>query len=119
MFTGCPACRAQGAPVNLSVKLDLSPLEGMPLKGLAFQNSRVCQLASLAKMPLEWLNCSHTRVADLSPLKGMNLSALYFDSTQVADLSPLKGIPLRSLHFRGYRLQPNRDGAILRFLDQV
>ena len=29
VFTGCPACRAQGAPVNLAVKLDLSPLEGL------------------------------------------------------------------------------------------
>ena len=28
-FTGCPACRAQGAAVNLSVKLDLSPLQGI------------------------------------------------------------------------------------------
>src|SRR5215470_3256385 len=26
LFSGCPACRAQGASVNLSVKLDLSPL---------------------------------------------------------------------------------------------
>ncbi len=29
VFTGCPACRAQGAPVNLAVKLDLSPLQGL------------------------------------------------------------------------------------------
>src|SRR5437870_11134420 len=29
VFTGCPACRAQGASVNLAVKLDLSPLQGL------------------------------------------------------------------------------------------
>jgi len=29
LFTGCPACRAQGVPVNLTVKLDLSPLNGV------------------------------------------------------------------------------------------
>jgi threonine synthase len=29
VFTGCAACRAQGAPVNLAVKLDLSPLQGL------------------------------------------------------------------------------------------
>ncbi|MBI1848526.1 MAG: pyridoxal-phosphate dependent enzyme [Candidatus Rokubacteria bacterium] len=28
-FTGCPACREQGVPVNLTVKLDLSPLAGL------------------------------------------------------------------------------------------
>ncbi|MBI1846831.1 MAG: hypothetical protein HYR86_07650 [Candidatus Rokubacteria bacterium] len=29
MFTGCPACAAQSAPVNLTVKLDLGPLHGL------------------------------------------------------------------------------------------
>lgn len=29
LFTGCPACAAQGAPVNLTVKLDLGPLQGI------------------------------------------------------------------------------------------
>ena len=29
LFKGCPACRAQGLPVNLTVKLDLSPLHGV------------------------------------------------------------------------------------------
>jgi threonine synthase len=28
-FTGCPRCREQGVPVNLTVKLDLSPLQGL------------------------------------------------------------------------------------------
>ena len=29
LFTGCPRCREQGAAVNLSVKLDLTPLTGL------------------------------------------------------------------------------------------
>jgi threonine synthase len=29
LFTGCPACAAQGAPVNLTVRLDLAPLRGL------------------------------------------------------------------------------------------
>lgn len=29
MFTGCPRCRHEGVPVNLTVKLDLGPLEGV------------------------------------------------------------------------------------------
>jgi threonine synthase len=34
-FTGCPHCREQGAPVNLTVKLDLSPLHGLTRDRLA------------------------------------------------------------------------------------
>lgn len=29
LFTGCPRCRERGFPVNLTVKLDLSPLSGL------------------------------------------------------------------------------------------
>ncbi len=29
LFTGCPTCAAQGVPVNLTVKLDLGPLQGL------------------------------------------------------------------------------------------
>ena len=34
LFSGCPACRAQGVPVNLTVKLDLSPLRGLTPEGI-------------------------------------------------------------------------------------
>jgi threonine synthase len=34
MFSGCPACRAQAAAVNLTVKLDLSPLRGLTPDGI-------------------------------------------------------------------------------------
>jgi formylglycine-generating enzyme required for sulfatase activity/serine/threonine protein kinase len=98
---------------------DLAPLRGMPLKELAFQHTRVSDLAPLADMPLEHLNCSHTTVADLSPLKGKKLITLYLDSTKVPDLSPLKGMPLKHLNFRGFDVQANRDGAILRSLEQL
>ena len=35
LFTGCPRCRAQGAAVNLTVKLDLAPLMGLAPDQLA------------------------------------------------------------------------------------
>ena len=31
-FTGCPGCHERGAAVNLTVTLDLTPLEGMTLE---------------------------------------------------------------------------------------
>jgi threonine synthase len=33
IFTGCPRCRADGVPVNLTVKLDLAPLHGVTPAG--------------------------------------------------------------------------------------
>jgi hypothetical protein len=104
---------------NNTQVVDLAPLRGMRLKELYFQHTRVRELAPLTGMPLEHLNCSHTRVADLTPLKGMKLISLYLDGTKVADLSPLKGMPLRTLNLRGFDLQPNRDGALLRSLDRL
>jgi Leucine-rich repeat (LRR) protein len=77
---------------------DLSPLKGMPLnKELGFFRNPVEDLTPLRGMPLSSLYAGHTRVADLSPLKGMKLTHLYCDGAPVSDLSPLQGMPLEAL----------------------
>src|SRR5262249_10339326 len=83
---------------NWEIK-SLEPLRGMPLTGLACDNSLVPDLSPLSGMPLTYLVCHVTRVADLSPLKGMPLELLCCDGTLVKDLSPLAGMKLKRLSF--------------------
>jgi tRNA A-37 threonylcarbamoyl transferase component Bud32 len=77
---------------------DLSPLKGMPLKDLGLFRTRIEDLSPLRGMPLVSLGIGHTGVSDLSALTGMALTHLYCDGAPVSDLSPLKGVPLEVLY---------------------
>ncbi len=94
---------------NLSLNLehceaiaDLGPLEGMPLKKLVLNGTKVADLTPLKGMPLTILQFSGCdRVRDLTPLAGMRLTALVVSGSQVRDLKPLKGMPLTALDVIG------------------
>ncbi len=76
---------------------DLSPLQGMPLTILSFNNTRVSDISALREMKLITLQCKETQVFDLKPLAGMPLTFINCYATPVADLSPLRAIPLTFL----------------------
>jgi serine/threonine protein kinase len=84
---------------DASTILDLSPLQGIPIRSLSLNSLKIRDLTPLKGMPLTSLSlhaCS--QVTDLSPLKGMPLTTLYHpNGGAVSDLSPLKGMPLTSL----------------------
>ena len=89
------ACGANGrnrAPLN-----DLSPLRGLQLREVIFQNTKIKDLSPLTGMPLNRVVCRNTLVTDLSPLQGMSLGFLCCAESAVRDLSPLAGMPLREL----------------------
>jgi serine/threonine protein kinase/Leucine-rich repeat (LRR) protein len=77
---------------------DLSPLQGLPLVGLQFNDTRVSSLSPLEGMPLKQLSFFHTSVSDLSPLTGMALGDLTFHGSPISNLTPLGGMPLVTLH---------------------
>jgi len=83
---------------------DLSPLKGLPLKGLYCPNNPVKDISPLAGMPLTELNIGGTLVSDLSPLEGMKLTVLGCNDTAVGDLKPLEGMPLRVLWCQNTRV---------------
>ena len=83
---------------------DLTPLQGMPLRRLQFDYSKVFDLSPLRGMKLKALSCGDTLVSDLSPLKGMPLDALNCPGTQVSDLSPLEGMQLTFLGLNGTKV---------------
>ena len=80
---------------------DLSPLHGMQLEILRFDESAVSDIAPIVGMPLVELNCRYTHVSDLSHLKEMKLSRLSCGHTKVSDLSPLRGMELKYLEIDG------------------
>jgi serine/threonine protein kinase/DNA-directed RNA polymerase subunit RPC12/RpoP len=90
---------------NLSLDLercaavaDLAHLQGMPLKKLILDGTKVADLTPLKGMPLttlRFVQCDGVR--DLTPLKGMPLEDLAISGSQVRDLKPLKGMPLTAL----------------------
>ena len=79
--------------------LDLSPLQGIPIRALQMSNLKIRDLMPLKGMPLTSLSlhaCS--QINDLSPLKGMPLTLLHHNAGGlVSDVSPLRGMPLTSL----------------------
>lgn len=98
--------------------VDLTPLKGMPLTGLAFWSPYVEDLSPLKGMPLASLHTTCPvsdleplrgmplvtlrlegcrNVSDLRPLRGMSLRTLYLADTRASDLSPLRGMPLGHL----------------------
>jgi serine/threonine protein kinase len=79
--------------------LNLAPLQGIPLRRLSLNDSRIRDLSPLAGMPLTQLDLTRTtQVDDLKSLTGMPLTLLSLAGCQVADLTPLKGMPLTALH---------------------
>jgi serine/threonine protein kinase/Leucine-rich repeat (LRR) protein len=76
---------------------DLSPLKGLQLTELNFDDTDVDDLSSLRGMPLTSLSCFATKVADLSPLEGLPLTKVQLTGTSITDLSPLKKCPLSEL----------------------
>ena len=79
--------------------LDLSPLQGIPIRLLFLNSLKVRDLTPLKGMHLTSLSLhACTQINDLSPLKGMPLTTLHHpNGGAVSDLSPLKGMPLTSL----------------------
>jgi Leucine-rich repeat (LRR) protein/tetratricopeptide (TPR) repeat protein len=82
---------------------DLSPLSGLPLRGLTADRTPVSDLSPLQGMPLLTLNLNGTKVTGLEPLRGMpSLRNLSLGDTAVTDIGPLQTVPkLRWLHLSG------------------
>lgn len=78
---------------------DLTPLHNMPLRTLHVGGNRVSDLSPLRGLPLEHLQVWSNPLSDITPLRGMQLIKLQIASTRVSDLSPLRGMPLKWLVF--------------------
>jgi Leucine-rich repeat (LRR) protein len=86
---------------------DLSPLAGLPLRGLSMDAEHaLVDLGPLAQCKeLRYLAVTGgTKVSDLSPLHGLPLTRLVVDNSLVSDLTPLLGLPLRYLSLRGAKI---------------
>ncbi|HEX4130053.1 MAG TPA: protein kinase [Pirellulales bacterium] len=90
-------CSGSGGLMYYCALADISPLAGMKLERLEFNDTQVADLTPLRGMPLVRLSCFHSKVSDLSPLKGIALEALSFHGSPISDLSPLAGMPLTDL----------------------
>jgi hypothetical protein len=102
--------------VSASRLSDLTPLKGMKLETLAFQDSQVSDLTPLKGMPLTTLDCSDSLVSDLSPIQDMKLTLLWCNKTKVTDLTPLRNMPLVELRCN---FRPDRDVEILRSIKSL
>lgn len=80
---------------------DLTPLKGLPLRGIDLYGNPITDVQALEGMPLQAVYLENTDVTDLSPLRDMSLQALYLSNTPVEDLSPLQGMPLQELNLVG------------------
>jgi hypothetical protein len=70
---------------------DLSPLQGLPLRGIDLMNTKVTDLTPLRGMSLKYVNLNGSRgIKDLSPLSGQPVERLDVSATSVSDLTPLK-----------------------------
>jgi internalin A len=70
---------------------DVSPLAGLPLRGLDLARCHVTDIRALEGMPLTELYLEGTGVQDIGALKGMPLVKLYLSDSGVDDISPLRG----------------------------
>ena len=93
-FRGLVALKCFGSQRGLGQLSDLTPLEGMPLKGFICSRTEVLDLTPISKMQLKTLEFSDTPVSDLSPLRGMSLEWIDCMRTGVSDISVLEGMPL-------------------------
>ncbi len=98
-LTGLQTLHCDGSGPQKGSLADLTPLKGMALTTLSFQNTLVNDLKPLKGMPLISLHFNNTPIDDLTPLQGMPLTYLRFNSTKVTDLTPLKRMPLTRLSF--------------------
>jgi Leucine-rich repeat (LRR) protein len=80
---------------------DLTPLRGLPIRGIDLYGNPVSDLEPLANLPLQAAYLEDTDVENLSALEGLSLQVLYLSNTTVSDLSPLEGMPLRELNLVG------------------
>ena len=92
--------RCSGSETRPGKLSDLSPLQGLPLRGLHVGRNPITDLAPLQGMPLTRLSLNHIQATDLTPLKGMKLEMLDLTGTPVADLTPLRDMPLHNLSIR-------------------
>ncbi len=90
---------------------DLSPLQGMPLVAIGCELTHVTDLTPLTGMQLTFFDCYRTPVSDIRVLRGMPLTVLQTQLTQVTDYSPLQGMPLDTLVCD---FHPKRDTELLR-----
>lgn len=94
---------------------DLTPLTGMPLRGLNLTRCKIGELKALSGMPLESLSIAYCKVRDLSPLRGLPLRKLDCSGTDIDDLRPLADVPLEelsTLNTRVHDLSPLRGKAL-------
>jgi serine/threonine protein kinase len=61
----------------------ISRLEGLPLKYLILEDTRVADLLHLGGMPLSYLNIVGTPITDVRPLEGLSLSRFRFDPSRI------------------------------------
>lgn len=80
---------------------DLSPLSGLPLRGIDVSFTDVSDLSPLSGMPLEVLYAESTAIRDVSPLAGMPLETLWLKDTPLSDISPLNGMSFSQLSLVG------------------
>ena len=69
---------------------DISPLAGLPLRGLDLARCHITDISALRGAPLMEVYLEDTGVKDIGPLAGAPLVKLYLSNTQVEDLGPLK-----------------------------
>lgn len=85
--------------------VDLSALNGMPLRQLWLTDCKISDVSALAQCPMESLTLHRTDVVDLSALSGMRtLQRLHIGETPVSDVSPLQGLSLQRLVFTPGRI---------------
>jgi len=90
-----------GSGKDKGKRLDLSPMQGMPLTKITISDTQTSDLSPLKGLRLSYLYINGTQVADLSPLTGMSLTGFGCTDTQVSDLSSLAGMPLTFLTCEG------------------
>jgi hypothetical protein len=79
-----------GSSLHKGKLADLSPLKGMGLTNLNFDETLAADLSPLKDMKLTSLSMFNTPVSDLSPLDGTDLTTLWCGGTRVFSLAPLK-----------------------------
>ncbi|OWK39402.1 protein kinase domain-containing protein [Fimbriiglobus ruber] len=93
-FPGLRMLGCYGSKPGRGKLADLSPLRGLPLKGLCCWNNPLADLSPLRGMRLTEFQAEHTRIDSLEDLKGMPIITLTIQNTKVRDLSPVAGMPL-------------------------
>lgn len=80
---------------------DLSPLQGLKLKGLCCWYNPLSDLTPIRGMKLTEFQAEHTRITTLNDLRGMAITTLTIQNTRVRDLDPVRGMPLWVCYVHG------------------